>query len=255
MDQNKSISEQREYKVVKSNELIQKSRFVLSTQEQKIILYLISKIKPSDTDFQVYNFHISEFCQICGLDTASGKNYTNIRESIKKLADKSFWILFENGESSLIRWINKAWMIEQSGHIKIRLDDEMKPYLLELKKNFTQYGLIYILAMKSQYSIRFYETLKSFENLHIQIFDINKLKNILSCEHYDRFPDFKRYVLDIVVKEINTLTDILIEYRPIKEGRKITQIEFKIKTKTETTERLKAFAEIEKILRNDGYGH
>ena len=45
------IRDEREYNVVKSNILIQKSRFNFTAQEQKIILYLISKIKPEDKDF------------------------------------------------------------------------------------------------------------------------------------------------------------------------------------------------------------
>ena len=35
--------------VVKSNELIRKNRFSLSLTEQRIVLYLISKIKPNET--------------------------------------------------------------------------------------------------------------------------------------------------------------------------------------------------------------
>ena len=43
-------------KVNKSNDLIQRSRFNLSLQEQKIILYLISQITPYDHDFKLYEF-------------------------------------------------------------------------------------------------------------------------------------------------------------------------------------------------------
>ena len=45
-------------RVRKANELIQKSRFSLSLQQQKIILYLISKIQPTDTEFHEYKFEI-----------------------------------------------------------------------------------------------------------------------------------------------------------------------------------------------------
>ena len=36
--------------VRKANALIQKSRFSLTTQQQKVILYLISRISPQDKD-------------------------------------------------------------------------------------------------------------------------------------------------------------------------------------------------------------
>ena len=43
----------KDQKVIKSNDLIQRSRFDLSLQEQKIILYLISQITPYDEEFQL----------------------------------------------------------------------------------------------------------------------------------------------------------------------------------------------------------
>ncbi|MCL2593380.1 MAG: replication initiation protein, partial [Defluviitaleaceae bacterium] len=109
-DLERKMNELRNYKVVKANDLIQKSRFQLSLQEQKIILYIISKIKPTDEDFIIQNFSIIEFCKVCGIDSDNGKNYKNIKEAIKTLADKSLWLLLDSGSEALIRWINKAWI-------------------------------------------------------------------------------------------------------------------------------------------------
>ena len=50
--------------VTKANELIQKSRFSLSLQQQKIMLYLISQISPYDEEFKLYTFSITEFCKV-----------------------------------------------------------------------------------------------------------------------------------------------------------------------------------------------
>ena len=58
----------RNYKIIKSNELIQKSKYELSAQEQKIIMYLISKVKPDDEAFITMDFDIIEFCCVCGID-------------------------------------------------------------------------------------------------------------------------------------------------------------------------------------------
>ena len=152
------LSELREYLVVKSNDLIQKSRFALSLQEQRIVLYLINKIKPDDDVFEWQEFEIIEFCKVCRIDCANGKNYRNIKDTIQTLADKSAWIMVEGkdgeAEQIIVRWISKARIAPKSGMIKIKLDDDMKPYLLQLRKKFTQYRLYYTLAMRSQYSIR-----------------------------------------------------------------------------------------------------
>lgn len=237
-----------EYMVVKSNDLIQKSRFQLSLQEQKIILYLISKIKPDDEELKEYTFKIVDFCTICGIEKNSGANYKYIKQTLKTLADKSVWIQLADGRETLIRWINKVWINEQSGNIQVRLDDDMKPYLLQLQERFTQYELLYTLAMKSQYSIRLYELLKSYEYQHQKIFDIDNLKKLLAAENYERYPDFKRKVLDISMKEINELSDINVSYDIIKDGKRYAKLEFYIKIKEGAEERIQTWARIDRIL-------
>lgn len=247
-----SLSEKRSYKVVKSNNLIQESRFQLTVQEQKIVLYLISQIKPEDEELKEYSFEIIDFCKVCGIDHHGGKAYKNIKESIKSLADRSLWIKKDNEkgeeEEILIRWINKARIIERAGFIKIRLDNDLRPYLLQLKKRFTQYELLYTLAMRSQYSIRMYELLKSYEYKRTIEFDIDELKKKLFAEKYARFPDFKRYVLERAVREINTFSDILVGYEAIKESRRYAIVIFKIKSKKNLDERLETWDNIDKAL-------
>jgi len=191
----RKITEIRNYKVVKANELIQKSRYNLQVQEQKIILYLISKIKPENMDLKEHLFEIKDFCKICGLDDTSGANYKYIKQTLKDLRDKSIWLKLENGAETTLAWIDKVTIFENSGTVIVKIDDMMKPYLLQLKEHFTQYELLYTLGMKSQYSIRLYELLKSYEFQHEKLFEIEELKIRLSAETYNRFPDFKRRVL------------------------------------------------------------
>ena len=61
------MERQRERKVVKSNEMIRKGRFNLSVVEQRIILYMITKIMPGDTGIKTVRFDIREFCEVCGI--------------------------------------------------------------------------------------------------------------------------------------------------------------------------------------------
>jgi Protein involved in initiation of plasmid replication len=247
-DIQRRIGEYREYKVVKSNDLIQKSRFQLSSQEQKIILYLISKIKPKDMVLKEHTFEIRDFCKICGLETNSGANYKYIKQTMKDLRDRSIWVTLENGSETTLAWIDKVTMNKQSGAVIIKIDEMMKPYLLQLQERFTQYELLYTLAMRSQYSIRLYELLKSYEYQRRKIFDLEKLKHMLSAENYGRYPDFKRKVLDIAMREINDLSDLAVTYEIIKKGRKYAQIEFSMRIKKDMDERLRTWAKIDEVI-------
>ena len=233
--QNKIIA-MRHNKVRKANEIIQRSRFSLSTQQQRIILYLISQITPFDDDFKLYDFSIFEFCKVCGIEQYSGKNYQDLKNAIKEIADKSMWLTLENGTHTLIRWIEKPYINDNSGIIQIRLDKDLKPYLLQLKRNYTQYELYWTLNFKSKYSIRLYELVKSIHYNELEIFEkqysLEELRNLLDANKYTVYQDFKKRVLIPAMTEINKYSDKTIDFKPVKECRTVTAIRFIIVSKS-----------------------
>jgi plasmid replication initiation protein len=244
------LCKERSYSVVKHNDLIQKSRFDLSLQEQKIILYIISKIKPGDKDFETFEFKIKDFCRVCGIDDDSGKNYSALKEAIKNLADKSVWVALDNGVGTLLRWIDYVTIYKRSGKVTIKINDVMKPYLLQLKKHFTTFDYYYIIAMQGKYSPRLYEILKSYQSLRQCGFDIERFKLLLGVVKYPAFANFKQKVLDPSVSDINTYSDISVAYELEKQGRKYYWIKFTITPKYEigNGETLKMWKNIDSVV-------
>lgn len=213
--------------VVKHNSLIQKTRYSLNTQQQKIVLYLISRIKPQDDCLQEYDYDIRDFCKVCGIEL-SGKNYQNVKDSIQKLADKSFWIETEEKEM-LLRWIEKATIYKKDTRLTIKLDEDLKPFLLNLRSQFTTFELCNILLMRSKYSIRLYEYLKSCLSLESITISIEELKEVLGCDkEYTRWDNFRMRVLDKALKEINQYTDLQVSINLLRHSRVISHIEFVI---------------------------
>lgn len=233
----KEITKKREYWVVKGNELIQKSRFELSLTEQKTIAFICSMIKKANSiPYQLdYEFNIRDYCKVCGIDYDNGKNYVTIKATLKSLRDRSMWLTLENGSETLVGWLSKVTTNKQSGIVHIRLDEDLAPYLFDLGQKFTQYQLYNILAMKSAFSVRMYELLKSYAYQKNKTFDLDELKRLLEVENvksYVRFPDFRRKVLEKAQEEINELTDLNISYEPITKGRKVIKIKFRIELKS-----------------------
>lgn len=220
--------------VVKSNDLIQKSRFRLSLQQQKIILYVVSQINQQDHEMQTYTFNIADFCRICGLDSIGGQQYQNLKDALQELKSKTLWINPDPDTEVLVSWIGYAKIHKNSGTVDIRLDNDLKPYLLELKKNFTQYELVYTLRMKRKVSPRLYELLKSYHydktTPYHKDFEFEELRKLLDCETstYAQYKNLNKFVLKPCVKEINDQTDISISYKPITAGRKTTGVSFTI---------------------------
>lgn len=228
------LIKKRNYQITKSNQLIQKTRYTLSTQQQKVLLFIIQKIQPNDKEFQTYEISLQDYCKIAGIEPTNGKNYQNIRASLKALRDKSFWITLDNGKETPVSWLNKVWVDPDKSTIEIRLDEDLKPYLLQLKSFFVSYNFYYVLAMRSQYSIRLYELLKSYENLSGMVFELKELRKLLNLDEgkMERWVDMKRFVIEKAIEEINLLTDLIVEYEPIKQGRAVHDVKFSMRKKS-----------------------
>lgn len=235
MTSNIDIYNQQNYYVVKSNEIIQKSRFSMALQQYKLLLYIISKIQPNDEPGKKYTFTIGDYCRVCNIDEGNGQNYIDLKAALKDLADKSMWMESPDGKQEiLLRWLNRIVINKHSGKVEVEFHPDMFPFLLDLQERYTQYKLECVLAMRSKYSVRLYELLKSYEHMETTIyFSIADLKKRIDCDKYPRFPDFRRYVLDKAIEDINRYSDIQVKYLLSKEGsRAYTKISFFIKTAT-----------------------
>ena len=120
-DNKMEIAIQRDYKVVKANEIIQKSRYSLNITELTAFAYIVSKIKSNDNEDTTYTFSVKDYCQVCGIDYKSVGNYRYIKETLKNLRDKSFWMSDEKGRQFTVVWLEKAIIDKRSGKIEVRL--------------------------------------------------------------------------------------------------------------------------------------
>lgn len=250
MSKNTALADRQQY-VVKSNDLIRYSRFSLTAQQQKILLFAISKIRPLDTSDTWYTFTVSDICRACGVDIDSGgMYYRTMKDDMKMLRDTSYWIMGTDGVERLISWLDRVELTPNSGQIRIKFNDMMQPYLFELKERYTQYRLETILVFSSVYSIRLYEILRSHTtqtkldygievNADYKVEHLKKMLDIAGStqgrkskkdskpERYATWNDFHRYVLKKAVDEINTYCDDMhVEYELLRTGKTVTAINF-----------------------------
>lgn len=230
MREDKYLAISQQY-VVKSNDLIQRSRFKLNLQQQKMVLYIVSQIKKDDSDFQKYTFDIIDFCRICGLDSIGGTNYQILKESLEELKGKTLWIQRNEDSELLVSWLGFAEMHPKSGTVDLSLDPALKPYLLNLQSRFTQFQIEKVLSLKSKYSPRLYEILKSYLHENEKVLDFKKLLYLLDFPEDSTYKEYKYLNRDILkpsIAEINRKTDIFVEYSPVRRKHKVTGIRFTI---------------------------
>ena len=218
--------------VVKSNTLVS-SRYKLEWSEHRLVLFLISKIDKDDEDFKEYVVSVSNMAKLMGL-TDRDKNlgggfYQRMEQAIQSLMSRV--VTIREGKNWLkFHWVSSAKYLHKKGQIKIKISPELKPYLLQVKKNFTAYELGNVIKMKSIYSARLYELLKQYEKIGRRVFDIGELRGLLEIEvsEYVKIDHFHKRVIKPAYEELPQKSDIYFEYEFIKTGRKFTHIEFTI---------------------------
>lgn len=224
------IREERESLVVKENTLIKHTRYDLSLAEQKVLIYIISKIMADDNDFKHITFRINDYIQVAGIKHRGGSSYEYIKDSIQRIRNKSWWIKDGNGKKeTLFSWIDTATVKENTGEVDIVLSESLRPYLLDIKGNFTKYNLVNILVLHSKYSVRLYEIFKSYLWLNKWEVSVEEFKKILNIKGYSDYTELKRKIILPSTKEINKYTDLDIEFKAIKKGKKTDTLIFYIK--------------------------
>ena len=223
----RELFDQRNHIVVKDNDLV-RARYNLTVNQQKIIAYIISLIKPEDKEMKMYEISISDYCELCGIE--KDYFYQDIKDVIDNLDSKSFWVETDQ-KVFKFRWISEIEIIKRSGKVRLMLNSNLKKYLLDLKEKFTTYELYNILALKSKYSIRMYELFKSYSFQGKIRIDLEELKQLLYAENYKDYRGFRRRVIEPAINEINEFTDLEVSFDPITKGKKIIALEFTIKRK------------------------
>jgi plasmid replication initiation protein len=90
-------------------------------------------------------------------------------------------------------------------------------------------------GLKSVYGIRLYELLVQYKAIGERTIKIKYLREILCLgAKYKAMKDFKKYIIESAMKEINEQTDLRISYENIKRGRSIISLHFTIKARRRT---------------------
>ena len=124
------------------------------------------------------------------------------------------------------------------------------PYLINLKKNFTQHALSDIAELNSKYSIILYrwlsmqynqyehysvkggrraEQVEAYRNPTITVKELRVMTDTVN--EYKRMFQFTEWILEKPLAEINAHTSFNVSYEKVKKGRSIDSIVFHIEKK------------------------
>jgi plasmid replication initiation protein len=213
--------------IVKQDFKLVNAKYKLNTSEIKFIMNAIAQIDADDDEFTEYEIKVSDLEE--KLQMAKNK-HTRLKEFAKKIMSKPILIEQDNEDFTVFNWFSRIRYISKQAKFIVKIDDELKPYLLNLKNRFVKYNLKYILPLTSNYSIKIYQLLKEYEKLEKRKFKVEELQDFLqvpkSLKIYNRF---KEKVLKVAERELIEHCDIFFEFEEIKAGRKVDEILFRIK--------------------------
>lgn len=216
--------------VVQSNSFAM-ARYDMSTLEQKMFLILLSTISKSDDCFKQTTFRVIDIAKI--MDIHPNVLYRDLKKICKNLLSKVYEVSNSNGDWELINIIGYAKYEGKYGIVTFKLNEQAKPYLLQLKEYFFGFKLDNVLLLDGKYSIRLYQQAKSHLNLKSYTIYVDEFINELRLtqKSYSKYGNIKAKIIEPSLKEINSKTDINVSYEDIKLGKKVIAIKFYVKSK------------------------
>ena len=209
-----------------------KESIINETYTPKIFYEIVSRLKPEHlegikrNESIFFDLQIKDFLEEIG---ANGKNFKHLIQSVEAL--QSTILKWKDGDNvTSVPIISKSIHNEKTGKIELFIDSDLARRILEVKdkENFS-FLKSNVFRLQNAQAIRLYPFFKSWLNYCYneetgkkQSYDDDlqrfKVRFGYDSKGYERFGNFRKYVLDPAKEEINEKTDININYETVGEN-------------------------------------
>jgi plasmid replication initiation protein len=228
--------------VVKDNALINAS-YNLDLVEQRLILLAIVEARESGKGINANDpltVHAESYINQFGVHRNTA--YQALKDACDDLFARQFSYQSLSEKGNIInhksRWVSEVAYIDNEAVVRLIFAPAIVPLITRLEEQFTKYEIQQISNLTSAYAVRLYEILIAWRSTGktplITMYDFRQKIGVLETE-YKRMYDFKKYVLDIALKQVNEHTDITVKIEQHKTGRSITGFSFSFKQKKSAT--------------------
>ena len=229
--------------IVKDNALVEASHKLGEVEQRLVLLAILKARNVGDTIEQLKDkmltIHADDYIANFG-GTRQGA-YKALKQAVMGLyrAEWGYKYLTDKGEQRVRyeRFTQSADYGEGEGTVKFMFSTAIIPMLVQLERNFTAYEIKQVAELSSQYAMRLYEFLlqkldrkKGNGWLDISLDELRFRLGLLPRE-YSLMSNFKKFVLDRAIKQINEHTDLTTSYTQKKQGRKIVGFHFDFECK------------------------
>jgi len=221
---------------VRQHNAITNARYEMSACEMDIVFALLSKLSSKDRAGTTYLIRVHE------LETLTGRQWQHkqLLDSTHQLNSRIYYI--EDKKKILqLSLLASAEYLKGRGIIELEISEKIRPYLIDLKNNFTSYYLHSALSLTSKFAKRIYQIASQWKDVgHTKTYALDEFKYMLNLkdptgqepEQYVAVANLQRDVLKVAVTQINEHTDLNISYELLKTGRSYDRIKFYVHSQT-----------------------
>ena len=200
---------------------------------QDINPHITEKDKYFDENFPDTIITPSELKNIFG----HGQYIRELDKATDRLIGRYISIKYEDGFDKFTIFQHVRY--KEGKGLFIKFNEDMRPFILDIYKGYKKYGFTkiemqQIFFLGSAYAMRILELLLQYKSTakkgiierEIAIDDLRKKLNVPNEAYKNNMSNFRQFVLDKPIKDINKNTQYNVSYETIKTGRKVAGFKF-----------------------------
>lgn len=211
----------------------------LTLSEKRLVMLAVSKLdsvkvmRPGEMLPSV-KITAAEYAETYGVDPNTA--YEALQDAARNLFERKL-TFYEpaykrNGQPlkpirNDMRWVGRCQYHEGEGWVQLAWWPDLVPSLVGIRKQFTSYQLQQASALRSTYSWRLLELLTRFKSSGVAEYTVEDFAASMDAPpSLSDFGQIKRRIIEPAVKELTAKDGWLIEWEPIKAGRKVKAVKF-----------------------------
>jgi plasmid replication initiation protein len=211
----------------------------LTLAEKRLIMLAMSKLDsratPNPSAPPVTIITAAEYAETFGVDADTA--YDQLQSGAKNLYNRSI-TFYEpayrrNGKplpptKVQMRWVGSVKYQEGEGWVRLAWWHEVIHHLMGFKKQFTTYQLQQASALRSSYSWKLLELLMRFKSTGYAEYTIEDFTTSMEATEKQcaDFGKIRTKIIEPAIKELTEKSGWLIQWQPIKAGRKVKAVRF-----------------------------
>lgn len=207
----------------------------MDINEFRVFMTMLTMVLPDDEDFIEYEIRTQDIIKLYSLSD-DGRYYEAIRDAAERLFNKKF-VIYEKKEDGeiyrttihLIDETSEPVKESEQNRIRLKFNPKLKPYLLQLQKEYLTIDVRNIANIQSPNSVKLYLILRHQYNLGNRKvkYSLVRLREILAItdSEYPLYGNFKQKIIQKGIKDLEKYTDlIIVKFEEEKVGRAVDKV-------------------------------